>query len=160
MLKSKVNLIMVFVGMTILLSCENKLPQKKTIVNVQKNEYQTSQILGEWDVYQIEIVEGRYNPISKNKVLFKRNITMDSLKINFESDGSIRINSERNGEWNFINDSISIKNVITSIFPLNINSDYKVHRGYFNKSWFLYTSFYDKRGKISHSIKLSAKRKK
>lgn len=131
---------------------------KRKEIKVLPSQYQKADIVGVWNVFHVEITKGRYKESSKNPILYKTNYLNDSLVIEFKNDSTFSINQQIAGNWVFKNDSIEITNKGNSIFPLNINSTYQIHKGYFGKNWYLYTNFYNKKGEVSHSIRIVAKK--
>ena len=137
-------------------SCVEK--QQATETKVFPSQYQINDVVGVWNVFHVEITKGRYKESSKNPILYKTNYLNDSLIIEFRDDFTFSINQQMAGNWFFKNDSIKIINKANNVFPLNINSTYQIHKGYFGKNWYLYTNFYDKNGEVSHSLRIVAKR--
>lgn len=141
-----------------LYSCSNK--QTKPEVS-SPNKFSFDDIVGEWDVFHIGLTKGRNNPSRWDQILFKVNFSADdSLKLRFNSDSTFSINKHKVGVWTFENDSIKLENINNTYFPLNIDSKYRVHQGYRSKNqWYLFTEYYDRKGKVTHSVRLMARRK-
>lgn len=142
-------------------ACGNKqkeIKDNKKVVETYVNEYQKEDVIGIWDVFHVEIIEGRYNPSSENIILYKTNYVDNTLVYEFKKDFTFSVNKKISGSWSFKNDSIEILHKGKAPFPLNLNSKYKIHKGYFDKNWYWYVNFYDVNGKISHSLRVVAKR--
>jgi hypothetical protein len=134
---------------------ENRKKEVKTF----QSQYQKDDIIGVWKVFHIEITKGRYKESSQNPVLYKANyIAADSLTLEFKKDLTFSINQRISGKWSFKNDSVEIVSNDNGTFPLNISSTYSVHKGNFGRNWYLYTSFYDRYGKITHTVRVVSKR--
>lgn len=148
-----------------LLLFSNSCGNKQQEVKIEKNkietlslQYHADDVVGVWNVFHIEITQGRYNESVKNPILYKANYINDSLVIKFKKDFTLSVNEQIIGNWNINNDSVEIINCNNITFPLNINTKYKIHKGNFGKNWYLYTSYYNVRGEISHSVRVVAKR--
>ncbi|MEN9442534.1 MAG: hypothetical protein RLZ33_2611 [Bacteroidota bacterium] len=129
------------------------------------SKYTPDSLIGKWKILYVDYLREdsvKYRKIADKSIFYRsRFLEEDSMVIEFDSDGTLKLNSAAIGVWSLKNDSISLSGELVRFnpFPFYLNTSYDVKIGNFRPNYcYISTMFYYGNGKRHHIVKYTMTR--